>query len=90
VRYRYADLDLRGQHRDEHVDRLRQLAASGRLLVAGPDLDASGAVLVLAMDVASARETMDGDIYLRTGAVLDYSVEAFDAVVLAPGIVGLR
>ena len=87
VRYQYADLGLRLQHRDEHVHRLRELAANGRLVIAGPDPDTSGAVIVLAVDAPGAREIMDADVYLRSGAVLDYSVEPFDAVVLAPGLV---
>jgi uncharacterized protein YciI len=87
IRYRYADLELRQQHRDEHVRRLRELAGTGRLVIAGPDPEAAGAVFVLAVPELAARAIMDTDVYVRTGVVREYSVEPFDAVVLATALV---
>lgn len=82
VRYRYADQQLRAQHRVEHVQRLQGLADQGVVVAAGPRDDGEGAVIVLAADDAeAARAVMDDDPYVRAGAVIDYSTEPFEAVV---------
>lgn len=87
VRYTYADADLRARHRAEHLARLTDLAEQGIVLVAGPEEDGRGAVVVLMLDDAAAvHQVMDADPYLRSGAVLDYSVEPFTAVVASPAV----
>jgi uncharacterized protein YciI len=82
IRYDYEDNELRARHREAHIARLANLAAGGKVLVAGPLANSSGAIVILDVDEeGAARQIMDNDPYLLSGAVISYSAELFQAVV---------
>lgn len=65
-------LELRPAHRPAHLAHLEPLAAAGRIVFAGPLLDAEerpcGSVIVLeAEDLAAARAIAESDPYLVNG-----------------------
>ena len=84
-------LPLRAQAREDHLARLRSLAAEGRLLVAGPhpavDAEAPGEAgftgsLVIAefSSLADAIEWADQDPYVSAGVYREVKVKPFKRV----------
>ncbi len=84
-------LPLRATARDEHLARLRVLAAEGRLLLAGPhpavDADEAGAAgftgsLVVAEfpSLDEARQWADDDPYVAAGVYREVKVKPFKKV----------
>lgn len=70
---------LRPLHRDAHLRNLKPLADSGRVVYAGPLLDASGApcgsVVVFDADsLEAARRFAAGDPYVVEGVFADWEV----------------
>jgi uncharacterized protein YciI len=84
-------LPLRATARGAHIERLRKLAAEGRLLIAGPhpaiDADESGEAgftgsLVVAefASLEEARHWADDDPYVAAGVYRDVIVKPFKLV----------
>jgi uncharacterized protein YciI len=70
---------LRALHRDAHLRNLKPLADAGRVVYAGPLLDAAeapcGSVVVFEADtVASARDFAAGDPYVVEGVFAHWEV----------------
>ncbi len=84
-------LPLRRQARPAHIQRLRELTDTGRMLLAGPfpAIDAedpgpagfSGSLIVAEFDsLASARAWADADPYLAAGVYRQVTVKPFKKV----------
>jgi uncharacterized protein len=65
----FDDDERRLAARPAHRERLAGLRAEGRLAVAGPWADDSGALLVFTTDERGVREIIDADPYYRTPGV---------------------
>ena len=74
--------------RPAHRDRLLALHASGRLMLAGPWEDDSGAVLVFNTDRAGLDHALAADPYYSTPGVRVKSVREWSPVVGASGSSG--
>lgn len=76
--YDYVDdvLERRGPFRDEHLARLREWQADGRITLAGAIGDPPvGAAIVFDVDAAEhVHEFADGDPYVHNGLVLQRRV----------------
>lgn len=75
LEYRYTDPERRAAVRPRHLEYLEGLRASGKLVMAGPLADASGAIVVYrAADADEAQVLVDNDPYtagrVTTGATL--------------------
>lgn len=82
VEYRYRDLDLRAQHRAEHVSRLKRLAEKGVILLAGPREDTTGALLVIRADsLAEAEAIMAEDPYVLHNVIDNMQITGLNLVV---------
>lgn len=80
-------LELRKDHRDEHLAHLSGLDAAGRIRFAGPLIDEHGnpcgSLIVLeAKNLAAAREIAEGDPYLTRGVFAE--VEVFETKQVFP------
>lgn len=84
-------LDARMQARPDHVERLNQLVAEGRLLVAGPHpaLDCpdpgssgfSGSLIIAEFDsLADAEQWANEDPYIAAGVYASVKVKPFNKV----------
>ena len=84
-------LPLRGQHREAHLARLRDLADQGRLLVAGPhpaiesenpgEAGFTGSLVVADFDtLAEAQAWADVDPYMLGGVYASIKVKPFKKV----------
>jgi uncharacterized protein YciI len=70
LQFEYADPDLRARVRPRHLEYVRALHESGRVVSAGPFEDGSGALIVYeAADEAEARALVDGDPYAVEGVM---------------------
>jgi uncharacterized protein len=68
LEYRYADADRRAVARPRHLDYIGRLHDEGKVVLAGPLADASGAVVVYRVaDEAEARALVDADPYTTEG-----------------------
>lgn len=77
VLYEYVPdiVQRRGEHREAHLEWLRQWQADGRLLAAGAfGTPPSGALFLLRQD-AEAQAMIDGDPYVRAGLVVSSRIE---------------
>jgi len=84
LEYRYADLDARARVRPDHLAYVQSLHQEGRVVLAGPVGDGSGAMMVL--QVASeeeARNVVNGDPYTTAGVGVDHVLRPWDVVVPA-------
>lgn len=71
--------ELRRQHREAHLARLRELADAGRLVFAGPLRTPEGGpcgslVLFEAEDLPAARAVAEGDPYVTEGVFASFEV----------------
>jgi len=84
-------LGRRRQAREDHLARLRQLVAEGRLLVAGPmpaidsvdpgEAGFTGSLVVAAFDsLADARQWADADPYIAAGVYHRVTVTPYNPV----------
>jgi uncharacterized protein YciI len=84
-------LPLRKQCRPAHIERLKALAADGRLLLAGPhpatdsedpgDAGFTGSLVVAAFDsLEAARQWADADPYMQGGVYRQVTVKPFKRV----------
>lgn len=75
VVYRYVpDMDRRrSEHRDDHLDWLRDLADAGRLVLAGAVLDPldSAVIVIRAQDLYDVRRTLLDDPYARANLITE-------------------
>lgn len=82
LEYQYADMDARARTRDDHLDYLRGLHEQGRLVLAGPLADNSGAVVVFAADtVADAQAMVDADPYTAANVGTGHTIREWKVVV---------
>jgi uncharacterized protein YciI len=84
LEYRYADLDARARVRPDHLAYVQSLHQEGKVVLAGPVGDGSGAMMVL--QVASeeeARNVVNGDPYTAAGVGVDHVLRPWDVVVPA-------
>ena len=69
-------LDENLQH--EHIEHLKQLTQSGHLLICGPFVDDSGAMLaVQAKSKPAAEKLIQSDPFVRDAFYSDYSITEF-------------
>lgn len=70
--YRDGSIPDRDRHRPAHLCWLRELVAQGHVVTAGPYLDDSGALLVLATpDSEAAAKLLSDDPFIHAGIVID-------------------
>ncbi len=73
--------ELRKIHREAHLEKLRNLAKSGRVVVAGPFTDGSGSLIVY--DVATRAEAeliAKTDPYVMERVFERYEIKPFEKV----------
>jgi hypothetical protein len=70
--------------RPAHRELLNRHHADGRLVLAGPWHDDSGALLVFDTDETGIEEVMDADPYYRTPGVTVVSVRRWEPIVGGP------
>jgi uncharacterized protein YciI len=82
LEYRYTDPERRAAVRPRHLDYLRRLHAEGKLVMAGPVADASGALVVYrAADTAEAERLVAEDPYTREGVSADATLREWTVVI---------
>jgi uncharacterized protein YciI len=82
LEYRYTDPEKRAAVRPRHLDYLRRLHADGKLVMAGPVADASGALVVYrAADAAEAQQLVAEDPYTREGVSADATLREWTVVI---------
>lgn len=81
---RFDDDQRRLAARPAHRARLAELHADGRVLMAGPWDDDSGAMLVFDTDEPGVREIMAGDPYYATPGVTVVGLREWQPIVGAP------
>lgn len=73
---------LRPKVRSAHLENLRPLVESGKVLAGGPFTDGSGSLMVIDFeDEAAARAFVDSDPYTREGVFERIEVKPFRNVV---------
>jgi len=86
----FSDDPARLEARPAHRERLSALAEQGRLLVAGPFADDSGALIIfLADSEAEAQELVDADPYYRAPGVQVRSLREWNGVTRHPALAAL-
>ncbi len=82
LEYQYADLDARARTRDAHLAYLRELADAGRLVMAGPLADDTGAVVVFSADTADeVNQMVDADPYTAARVGSGHTIREWRVVV---------
>jgi uncharacterized protein len=82
--YSYVDADLRAAVRPRHMDYIGRLNAEGRVVMAGPLADGSGALIVYrAADEEEARRLVDEDPYTVEGVTADRRIREWTVVIPA-------
>jgi uncharacterized protein YciI len=72
-------------HRSEHLARLAELDAQGRVVAAGPLTDGVGSLLIIDFpDRQSAESWMSADAYVREGIFVRTEVHPYTLVFPAP------
>lgn len=82
LEYRYADMDARARVRPDHLAWLQSLLEEGKLVLAGPIGDGSGAMMVL--HVASeedARQVVARDPYTAAGVGVDHLLRPWNVTI---------
>ena len=68
-------LEKRAPFRQVHLDNIKAMFESGRLLTIGPTQDLSKVFAVyVASDIAEARQLVESDIYWQNGIWTDYEI----------------
>lgn len=84
LEYRYADLDARARVRPDHLAYARSLHEKGKLVLAGPVGDGSGAMMVLQLgSEQEAAEIIKADPYTAAGVGVDHVLRPWNVVVPA-------
>jgi len=82
LEYRYADLDARARVRPDHLAYAHALHKDGKVVLAGPVGDGSGAMMVLQVGSEDeAREVMANDPYTAAGVGVDHVLRPWNVVV---------
>ena len=82
LEYRYADLDARARVRPDHLAYTHALHKDGKVVLAGPVGDGSGAMMVLQVGSEDeAREVMANDPYTAAGVGVDHVLRPWNVVV---------
>lgn len=72
-------------HRPAHVERLRELADAGKLVLAGPFLDGAGSLIVMKTDsLEEAQAFADSDPYVIHGVFESVTIHPFQQVFPTP------
>jgi uncharacterized protein YciI len=84
LEYRYADLDARTRVRPDHLAYANALHDQGKVVLAGPVGDGSGAMMVLqASSLEEAEEIVKSDPYTAAGVGSDHVLRPWNVVVPA-------
>lgn len=90
--YKYVEgiLDKRVPYREGHLGLANDLAAAGKMIAAGPLVDATGALFIFgtSQGQADAVQFVENDPYVKAGLVTSYEIKEW-AVGVAPGNIGL-
>jgi uncharacterized protein len=74
--------EKRKPHRDEHLERVRKLAAEGALVVAGAFEDMNASLLIFEVDSEdSVRAIVETDVYMKAGVWTDFRIKKLTRVV---------
>lgn len=86
LEYSYVDAERRAAVRPRHLEHIGRLYAEGKVVMAGPLADGTGAVIVYrAKDEAGARGLVDEDPYTVEGVIGDARIREWVVVVPAQG-----
>lgn len=84
LEYRYADLDARARVRTDHLTYMSSLHEEGKVVLAGPVGDGSGAMVVLSVDSEEeALQIVKGDPYTGAGVGADHVLRPWNVVIPA-------
>ena len=84
LEYRYADLDARARVRPDHLAYVTSLHDQGKVVLAGPVGDGSGAMMVLSVgSLREAEEIVKADPYTAAGVGADHVLRPWNVVVPA-------
>ena len=84
LEYRYADLERRAEVRPRHLEYLNELNTQGKLAMAGPLADGTGAIVVYrAADVAEAQGLVANDPYTAGAVTTDSTLREWNVVITA-------
>jgi uncharacterized protein YciI len=84
LEYRYADLDARARSRPDHLAYMQHLHEQGKVVLAGPVGDGSGAMVVLRLgSQEEAAEVIKGDPYTAAGVGVDHVLRPWNVAVPA-------
>ena len=82
LEYAYGDMEARARARPRHLDYMRGLHAQGRVLMAGPIGQGTGAIVVYeAADEAEVHDLVGRDPYSQEGVLVDVSVREWHVVI---------
>ena len=84
----YTDLELRQQHRPAHLEYNKQLAAQGKVAMAGPVLDQGGGMIVYHGTREEAEAAVAGDPYSLHGVSCNDELHEWTVVVGHPALLG--
>jgi uncharacterized protein YciI len=74
--------EKRKPHREEHLERVRKLAAEGALVVAGAFEDMSASLLIFEVESEhSVRAIVETDVYMKAGVWTDFRIKQLTRVV---------
>ena len=83
--FTYTDPDARAAARPQHLDYLRGLHEEGKVVMAGPWGDGSGALVVFDVaDEAEAQAIVDADPYTAAGVVGSPQLREWNVVIPVP------
>jgi uncharacterized protein len=84
LEYRYADLDARARVRPDHLTYMNSLQEKGKVVLAGPVGEGSGAMVVLNVDSEyEARLIVQDDPYTAAGVGADHVLRPWNVVIPA-------
>lgn len=84
LEYRYADLDARARVRPDHLAYMNALQEAGKVILAGPVGDGSGAMVVLHVDSEQeAQKVVSDDPYTAAGVGADHVIRPWNVVIPA-------
>ncbi|WP_427385419.1 YciI family protein [Janibacter sp. G56] len=82
LEYRYADMDARAQARPAHLAYMNRLHAEGKVVLAGPIGDGSGAMVIFrAADEAEVQGLVAADPYTVQGVSADATIRPWKVVI---------
>lgn len=86
LEYRYGDMEARARARSRHLEYVEALHAAGKVVLAGPVGDGSGALVVYRVaDEAEAQRLIDEDPYTTDGVSVERRLRSWDVVIPSGG-----